>query len=400
MKVKTNREVKIPQQKYFQREHFSIDEKFDILKKSGGKCCHCGKDIYAGYTMTVDHFIPLFKGGSNQGINLIPLCEDCNKNKDDKLYSMDYIKFLKPKHKKELGDYLNSYVNITDYVQRHRLLAYDQYDSELVTSLNGIFSRHGKDRDKKLGVRSKYCIKLATWDDLDKLHNYLVKYLKKIDSLDNIESARQNIIFWLQFGCIYYVERDNDIKIMVATTIKHLSSFEDFRGINNQPYMYVFPYYNTEISISMMTNIVYDIPDFIRRENNLDFIPINVLFLKKEKMKDIMSAVMGASLTQDSVPSFNCMHAIIGKVENNENAVVDYEDMTDEERKVADFFRKFDDVTDQVVSYIAKYSDSKNIAWMLSSIISTSLIKQHKGAFELISAEGITIENDDDEDEE
>ena len=37
---------KVPQQKYYEREKFTTDEKFDILKKSGGVCCHCGKEIF------------------------------------------------------------------------------------------------------------------------------------------------------------------------------------------------------------------------------------------------------------------------------------------------------------------------------------------------------------------
>ena len=58
----SNNSGKISQTKYYQREQFSVDEKFDIWRKSSGKCCHCGKEIYPGVanSMTVDHFIPLF----------------------------------------------------------------------------------------------------------------------------------------------------------------------------------------------------------------------------------------------------------------------------------------------------------------------------------------------------
>lgn len=365
---------KVPQQKYYEREKFTTDEKFDILKKSGGVCCHCGKEIYAGYTMTVDHFIPLFKGGSNRKINLIPLCEDCNKTKDDKLYTMDYIKYIKPKYQKELSEYLESYVRVTDYVQRHRLLAYDEYDTEVIIPPRNMKIK--VKNSKVCGVKSKYKIKLATWDDVDKLTEYLIKYLKKLNALDSKESARENIIFWMQFGCIYYIERDDDIKIMVAITIKHLSDSEDYRGINNQPYMYVFSYYNTEISINMVLNTIYDIPQHIREENNLPFIPINVLFLEKDKIKDTISRVLDSSLTQDNTSSFLAMHMIIGNsYQNDNNQSQSYEEMSDDEKKVYNFFKKFDDITENLIDYFKKYSSSENIGWMINSLISVSISK-------------------------
>ena len=260
-------DFKIPQEKYYQREYFSIDEKYDIWHKSGGKCCHCGKEIYPGVqnSMTVDHFIPLIKGGSNRFINLIPLCEDCNKTKDDKIYSMDYIVYIKDKYRKELSDYLNSYLQVTDYIQRHRLLAYDEYENYLLIPPRATINNPKK--FKHTGIKSKYKIKLATWDDVDKLHKYLVKYLKKYNELDSEKSARENIIFWLRFGCIYYVERDNEIKIMTAITIKSFGENEDFRGIYHMPNIFVFSYYMTEITYNLVLSILYDIPNTILKSS-------------------------------------------------------------------------------------------------------------------------------------
>ena len=57
----------------------SPQEKEDVLKKSGGICAHCGKPIYIGYQFSVDHYIPLTKGGVNRSYNLVPLCKECNK---------------------------------------------------------------------------------------------------------------------------------------------------------------------------------------------------------------------------------------------------------------------------------------------------------------------------------
>ena len=367
-------DFKIPQEKYYQREYFSIDEKYDIWHKSGGKCCHCGKEIYPGVqnSMTVDHFIPLIKGGSNRFINLIPLCEDCNKTKDDKIYSMDYIVYIKDKYRKELSDYLNSYLQVTDYIQRHRLLAYDEYENYLLIPPRATINNPKK--FKHTGIKSKYKIKLATWDDVDKLHKYLVKYLKKYNELDSEKSARENIIFWLRFGCIYYVERDNEIKIMTAITIKSFGENEDFRGIYHMPNIFVFSYYMTEITYNLVLSILYDIPNTILKENNLKFMPINFLFLKNDKMKHLVADYWQAKLKPDQIEHFSTIHVVIGNCDDK-NDEVKYDEMNDDEKYVCDFFKKFDDVTNQIIDYFENYGDEiGDIEWMITSVISASII--------------------------
>lgn len=324
------------QKKYYDREHFTLDEKEDICAKSGNKCAHCGTPIFAGYQMTVDHFIPLDKGGSNQMINLIPLCKDCNESKDNKLYSMEYIKYLKPKYKQQIKDYLDSYVQVIDYCQRHRLLAYDEYNRSIL-----ITPRNVRRKNKSVGVKSKYVLKYATWDDLDKITDYLIRYLKKNDVLDSEEAARENIIFWMQFGCIYYVERNGEVTTMIAMTIKQLGENQDYRGIYNQPMMYLFPYYQTEISEQIVLDLIYDIPKLICDENNLSFMPLNIVMLENEKMKNVLSYMYKTSPKEDNVEGFIVFHVLVGENESYDNVHIEYEDMNESEKKTHDFFNKF-----------------------------------------------------------
>ncbi len=361
------------QKKYYDREHFTLDEKEDICAKSGNKCAHCGTPIFAGYQMTVDHFIPLDKGGSNQMINLIPLCKDCNESKDNKLYSMEYIKYLKPKYKQQIKDYLDSYVQVIDYCQRHRLLAYDEYNRSIL-----ITPRNVRRKNKSVGVKSKYVLKYATWDDLDKITDYLIRYLKKNDVLDSEEAARENIIFWMQFGCIYYVERNGEVTTMIAMTIKQLGENQDYRGIYNQPMMYLFPYYQTEISEQIVLDLIYDIPKLICDENNLSFMPLNIVMLEDEKMKNVLSYMYKTSPKEDNVEGFIVFHVLVGENESYDNVHIEYEDMNESEKKTHDFFNKFNDVTDKMLRYFEKYEDRESVSWMINSILSVKAIKESK----------------------
>ncbi len=79
-----------------EREQFSYEYKQKILAKSDDRCCHCGRKAYIGYGATVDHYVPISKGGINDDCNLVMLCETCNKEKDDLIIDPDnYLVYLK-----------------------------------------------------------------------------------------------------------------------------------------------------------------------------------------------------------------------------------------------------------------------------------------------------------------
>lgn len=61
---------------------YSTDEWISLCKKFGNKCICCGK---SNVILTVDHIIPLVKGGMNTIDNLQPLCKSCNSKKGTKI---------------------------------------------------------------------------------------------------------------------------------------------------------------------------------------------------------------------------------------------------------------------------------------------------------------------------
>ena len=64
---------------------FGYEERKAVLQSSYGICAHCGKKLTTK-TMTIEHIIPLSRGGANDPENLVALCYDCNQKKGNMLY--------------------------------------------------------------------------------------------------------------------------------------------------------------------------------------------------------------------------------------------------------------------------------------------------------------------------
>lgn len=53
----------------------------EILGAHNHCCAHCKVEFSEDFTASVDHIVPLSKGGSNWPSNLQPLCVPCNRKK-------------------------------------------------------------------------------------------------------------------------------------------------------------------------------------------------------------------------------------------------------------------------------------------------------------------------------
>lgn len=62
--------------------NFNFSEWENLCKYFENKCLYCGK---FGIKLTVDHVIPISKGGSNFISNIQPLCQRCNSKKGKKI---------------------------------------------------------------------------------------------------------------------------------------------------------------------------------------------------------------------------------------------------------------------------------------------------------------------------
>ena len=53
-------------------------------RRSTGVCHYCGKNVGAK-NLTMDHLVPIIRGGRSSKGNLVPACRDCNRNKKHRL---------------------------------------------------------------------------------------------------------------------------------------------------------------------------------------------------------------------------------------------------------------------------------------------------------------------------
>lgn len=60
-------------------DHLSVLEWQILVEQYGGRCAYCGAETQ----LTIDHRIPLSRGGSNTISNVLPACRRCNARKHD-----------------------------------------------------------------------------------------------------------------------------------------------------------------------------------------------------------------------------------------------------------------------------------------------------------------------------
>lgn len=129
-----------------ERYIFNYEERKATLKRSGGICACCGKKLTTK-TMTMDHIIPISRGGTNEPENLIALCEPCNKQKGNLLYMpIGYYKAME--NQSELRQ-------MERHVEKWFATVKDQFDIErfpLIAPMTNVQLSTGNFKSKKKHV--------------------------------------------------------------------------------------------------------------------------------------------------------------------------------------------------------------------------------------------------------
>jgi hypothetical protein len=363
---------KIKRQKIMEREYFSYEEKADFALKSDNRCCHCGKKVFINYGATAEHFIPLSKGGTNRDINMIMLCQECNEKKDNFIYNPDdYLSYLKEEHMEKIRGYFDSYIKSFDFINRDNLLACDRYKISIVPMAEGLHDVLASKSNKKKRYKNvrqilnkqskKFWMKRATMNDSDKLTAYFIKYLKKYNSLDSEYAARINIEFWLTFGCIYYIEVNDEIKVFVTVSVTKANDrviigkekIDYFLTIN------IFSYYNTDNAYTIALNLSRDIPERLCKEQGLLQIPVRYRVLNED--------TLGYDLLNGAIyhnPSFTESFMILYDGKKGVNALPPISN----DEKLNNFFKKFGEINQRRLENWFSIHETDVYEWMLNEL--------------------------------
>jgi 5-methylcytosine-specific restriction endonuclease McrA len=69
---------------HHRREPVGARMRASVWRRGGGKCSYCAQAIGATDEWHVDHVVPVKKGGTSRGDNLVLACKSCNRSKGTK----------------------------------------------------------------------------------------------------------------------------------------------------------------------------------------------------------------------------------------------------------------------------------------------------------------------------
>ena len=159
-----------------ERCQFDTDAKIRILGKSDFKCCRCGTKIGVSQC-TVDHVIPLSKGGVNSDKNLVALCFNCNSLKADSILNpRNYYKYLKPDYMNELMDQFKEFYSNGAWFSPKRIFPEDIFAIEVPIFHASYNMGHMKQNSKKVKLLYRTLkVERVTYNLLQEVYEYICK---------------------------------------------------------------------------------------------------------------------------------------------------------------------------------------------------------------------------------
>lgn len=199
-------------EKIEERTHFSWAVKEPLLKETGGRCAHCGVPLDRYTNLSVDHVIPLNKGGTNDPENLTVLCDDCNLLKSDMILPpMNWYAYLSVKRRKALREHMRKYMRETDYLAEDCLMPVDTFRLEVPITTKK------KYRNGYKVIRMPAYIQ-GTRMDQDNAFAWLMEYKKSLQYRDSVGTIKHPSEF--QAPC-YLLKKGNIEVAMVNPWMIH-----------------------------------------------------------------------------------------------------------------------------------------------------------------------------------
>lgn len=108
-----------------------------------------------------------------------------------------------------------------------------------------------------------------------------MEILKKHGVFCGTEYAKENLQFWFEKGCIYFIEKNGDIKVMVAFDVLEGLASQNY-GIDKCIEEFIFPKYSTYSAISLTESMLLEIPRRIAEEQKLGVLPLILSGIKND----------------------------------------------------------------------------------------------------------------------
>lgn len=213
------------------------DDKEKMLIKSKYRCAKCGKIIPNHLSMTVEHVIPLSKGGTNDEVNKVALCCDCNTAKGNLIAHPDLYKYLHKQAQNELKEYTEQYLQKYNYLTLNTLTPFDMFEVPYAMILSN------KIVSNKMLVKKAVDNKFGS--DFQRIKDFVMEYHKKYqigqvtDSNEKpLDTQVADIIQeYFAEGEIFYVEQNGEIKLALFVSIKEidLAGKQHYAVVFNNP---------------------------------------------------------------------------------------------------------------------------------------------------------------------
>ena len=262
------------------RRQLDWEERKTILEKSECKCARCGKPLKTS-DMTVEHIIPLSKGGTYRDENLVALCLTCNQKKGSEiLHPTDYFNYLKKEHMLKAIALYKEYLRDVPWYSSHNYTKEDIYGISYNTGIKGRCKKT-KDGSHTGYLMGTAYLKRVYRDDFEEICEYVKQYNKKY----GLDTSHINDVLEDTFkrGCIYKLCIGDNIVALLPFTIEEMPKTERpiyKLYINGIPHLY-----NKKIYYSIIRDGIIYVMECMSELNHLGVseviinIPVNDKFL-------------------------------------------------------------------------------------------------------------------------
>lgn len=259
----------LTRKKVVERVWFSRDVKEDILRKSEGVCAHCGCQVVVGDNFTVEHVVPISKGGTNDLVNIVALCRTCNVTKGDGIWHpYEYLTYLHEENKEELKEYIDKYFNDKRWFTHNNFCQVDFKKIEVNIPITGRQKTVRKNNQTILARACKivdYRLQKALYCDLQDIYDMQIAYLKRNKLKVDKAAIKETISDAYGTGAIYYVARSDGTKVG-AFGVKMEERFVTVGVRKCTTPMLVFSNIITASSLQYVCEAVRDGIDFILQQ--------------------------------------------------------------------------------------------------------------------------------------